>query len=213
MRGYKTDISFDDEGHNNQGQHAYFDVTKGDDYRLIPEKPGRRIINPSYSEGSEALSPYVDKVSAGIGNYLKEELEIDIENFGEVFVKIGNLGDTYAFTADGGLEEGVKVLGMYNPKAKEITIDKDLYRKGHSRLLLRVIGEEVLHYVQDMLGIIKEAENRYGKNARGLIEGSAASIADDLFGEIDAYPREKEDYRELVERAGKRGAFLFPEEI
>lgn len=207
-----TDL-FGDGDENLIARKVYSDSGKEQDLYRDSVNPYSDIINPSYHNNGKVLEPYVKKAAADIGRYLKGELGIYVKNFGGVSFKIDDLADTCAFSEDGELKEGIKVLGMYNPETKEITIDKDLYENADRKLVLRVLGEEILHYVQDKLGIMESAQRKYGINARGLIEGSASSIADDLFGEINAYPEEKRGYRRHAEKVGQRDAFLFPEKI
>ena len=210
MRGnFLTDLFIEDVKKPASRTNTYFDIKKEESDKL----DYKDIITPSYEKGSEGLAAYVDDACTKIGRYLKDELKLDIKNFGGVQIKVDDLGKTYAFTDEGELDENSRVLGLYDNGKDEIVIDRELYQSRDRELILRVLGEELLHYVQDKLGIIDTAIEKYGRKHRQLIEGSAASTADDIFGPINSYTEEKADYRELVGRVGKRDAFLSPREI
>lgn len=72
--------------------------------------------------------------------------------------------------------------------------------------LVRVLGEEIVHYAQSKIGAIDRYIGKYGHEARDYIEGAASVVSDYLFGSMNTYPREREKFSKLARRIGYRNA-------
>lgn len=178
-----------------------------------PSKDYKGIIDPVYGSGSGRLQRYSDEVLEAVGKYLKEELGISVGNFGKVKVSFGDFGSGYEIKKDGKIARA-KIFGLYDSIKDEIILDKSLgpdYQEEGEEIdgynkpsLQRVLAEEYIHFIQNKLGIMKDAKNKLGSKARDYLEGSAASIADSIFGETDAYPVEKRKFRDYAERVGSQ---------
>ena len=174
------------------------------------------IVEPIYLDNDERLRDYTTPVLEEIREYFKEKMGIEVDYFGDVKIRFAKLPQ--GKSVDGaGIE---KIFGFYDPETNVIYVDEILDPENQSEekqfleqymdlpSLERVLGEEFIHYIQKKTGSIAEISRKYGDTARDYIEGSAASIADDIFGETNIYGREKASYRRLVERHGERDSFL-----
>jgi len=72
-----------------------------------------------------------------------------------------------------------RILGEYNPNTMEITIDD---RLNHGEVM-RVLGHELVHYAQHLLGGINRYMKKYGEKGREYIEEQADYVNDGLLGD------------------------------
>ena len=187
-----------------------------------------RVAGPIYTNDRDnKLRAAVDSVLDKLKKYFKDEIAIDVDLADFTGVRVG-FGDPEKYvrnkkekrSADTGL-----ILGLYDPETKEVVInslydedekigrDKGLtdgYFKPPS--LERVLAEELIHHLQNKYGSMTVASKELGDRARGYIEGSAASIAEEALKEPTQIYREwKRDYLERVVRdRGRRDGFLKP---
>ena len=188
--------------------------TENHSYRIDAETG---IVEPIYLDNDEDLRGYTMPVLEEIREYFKERMGIEVDYFGDVKIRFAKLAPARK-SIDGKAIE--KVFGFYDPETNVIYVDEILNPENQSEekellqqymelpSLERVLGEEFIHYVQKKTGSIKELSRKYGDIARDYIEGSAATIADEIFGETKIYGREKSAYRRLVDKYGERDALL-----
>ena len=155
-------------------------------------------VEDDFADVKEAVTKYLAK-EFGVVPYVKD-----------LSVRVARL-PTYTWTflnEDGKIVERPvgKVFGLYDPTTREMVIDPVLLRNSPERRWLekyfqiptrkRVMGEELLHHVQDVTKVIDYNERKFDRHtARNRIEGAAAEEADRLFGRTGLYQEEKEDYR------------------
>jgi len=173
---------------------------------------------------SGKLKRAADYTIGKLKDYFEKEIGIEVDESDFTGVRI-SFGDPEQYDNKNGnpIGDGL-ILGLYDPETKEIVINRlysdeleldgpnDSYFKLPS--MERVLAEELVHRLQDKYGSIDQASKKLGPKARGYIEGSAASIAEEALGEhTGIYKEWKEDYRNGIRRRGKRNGFLEPASI
>lgn len=188
----------------------------GKDYGFVPYFEGfeNLVSFRDIGERPEYLDPEISKefdyVKGRINQHLAKEFGV-VPYLQDLQIRVANL-PTYEWLyldENGEMEKKPmgKVFGLYDPNTKEIIIDPVLFKNSEERKRLekyfeiptveRVLGEELLHYIQDSLGMIDYNLSRYGgEEARDRIEGAAAEEAEQVFGKTRIYGREKAKYRE-----------------
>lgn len=199
--------------------------------RLEPPEPPRieEPEEPRYKNSSEDGPRYLDVPESVYGSLNRAADRVvgyltgllgKPPYLGDLKVRIARLPAYVYQTAEGGVEHVSKVFGLYDPNKGEAIIDPVLYadRDDPERNFLenagieiptaeRVAAEEITHHVQSGQGIIDRLVERYGREARGYIEGAAASISDRLFGETPIYDGWKRRFRDFASRFGEKAAF------
>ena len=72
------------------------------------------------------------------------------------------------------------VLGYYDTQTKELYLNPYLTEE----MLEKVTTHEIVHYVQDKLGIIGRYIERYGEKSRGMIESHADNATKEVISDL-----------------------------
>ncbi len=156
------------------------------------------------------LNSYVNGVIGSINNLIGGMYGI-VPYYRDAEISVKRQPKFYRFFVDKGrliAKKVGEVFGSYNPSSDKIEIDPDVVEGKAPVSLRRVLGEELIHYAQKTLGVLKRYNEKFGERARDFVEGSAATWADREFGETGVYPREKKLYEDYERNVGPKAAFL-----